>query len=340
MVFIYVLKLKNNKYYVGKTSNPKIRLDNHFHLSGSKWTQKYTPLNIQEIIPNCEDFDEDKYTLKYMNEYGIDNVRGGSFCEINLTNESKNMIKRMIISSTDKCNSCGGKGHFSKDCKNNFKTNNTNLEKKLIEYRKKKALEEDCKAYQIFTNKTLEILLSTNFNNLNDLKNIHGIGDKKIKKYGKDILKIKCGDDYIDDDEEDEEETINNFKCDFLKSCKKIDKDRTKIIKGENILEILNNNNYIDFNFKLSNIYGICQTINYCDVECKVGNYRNGINYENFIDGLLYILENDPKICDLCEMEMKDCDCKKKSSKCYRCGRNGHFSNNCYASMHVKGYSL
>ena len=155
MVFIYILKLKNNKYYVGKTSNPKIRLDNHFNLTGSKWTQKYTPLNIQEIIPNCEDFDEDKYTIKYMNEYGVDNVRGGSFCEMNLTNESKNMINRMIISSTDKCNSCGEKGHFSKDCKNKFKTNNKNLEKKLKEYRKRKALEENCKAYQIFTNNNL-----------------------------------------------------------------------------------------------------------------------------------------------------------------------------------------
>lgn len=29
-----------------------------------------------------------------------------------------------------------------------------------------------------------------------------------------------------------------------------------------------------------------------------------------------------------------------KSSKCYRCGRSGHFSSNCYASKHVKGYYL
>ena len=77
MVFIYALKLENSKYYIGKTTNPKIRLDNHFDLNGSKWTQKYTPLNIQEIIPDCEDFDEDKYTLKYMNKYGIDNGSNG-----------------------------------------------------------------------------------------------------------------------------------------------------------------------------------------------------------------------------------------------------------------------
>ena len=124
MVFIYVLKLKNNKYYIGKTTNPKIRLDTHFDSNGSKWTQKYTPLNIQEIIPDCEDFDEDKYTLKYMNKYGIDNVRGGSFCELRLTNKSKEMINKMINSSTDKCKLCGQKGHFSNNCKQKSKSQN------------------------------------------------------------------------------------------------------------------------------------------------------------------------------------------------------------------------
>ena len=29
-----------------------------------------------------------------------------------------------------------------------------------------------------------------------------------------------------------------------------------------------------------------------------------------------------------------------KSSKCYRCGRSSHYSNNCYASSHKKGYYL
>ena len=30
----------------------------------------------------------------------------------------------------------------------------------------------------------------------------------------------------------------------------------------------------------------------------------------------------------------------KSSSKCYRCGRTGHYSSKCYANKHVKGYYL
>ena len=40
MVSIYVLKLKNNKYYVGKTTSLR-RLKDHFSEGGSAWTKKY-----------------------------------------------------------------------------------------------------------------------------------------------------------------------------------------------------------------------------------------------------------------------------------------------------------
>ena len=31
---------------------------------------------------------------------------------------------------------------------------------------------------------------------------------------------------------------------------------------------------------------------------------------------------------------------KKKSGCCYRCGRNSHYSPNCFAKTHIKGYEL
>jgi len=39
MVYIYVLKLKYNKYYVGKSTNPSTRLEDHFSEFGSAWTK-------------------------------------------------------------------------------------------------------------------------------------------------------------------------------------------------------------------------------------------------------------------------------------------------------------
>lgn len=116
MVYIYILELECNKYYIGKTNNPIIRIENHFNLNGSEWTKKYKPLKIKEIIPNCDNFDEDKYTLKYMNEYGINNVRGGSFSNIILSNTTLQTIKLMIDGSTDKCFNCGKCGHFINEC--------------------------------------------------------------------------------------------------------------------------------------------------------------------------------------------------------------------------------
>jgi hypothetical protein len=117
MVYIYILKLTNNKYYVGKTSNPKFRLESHFSSNGSAWTRKYKPLEVIELIPDCDNYDEDKYTLKMMNKYGILNVRGGSFCQINLSDDNIKTIKQMLIFSNDRCYICGQRGHFGKDCK-------------------------------------------------------------------------------------------------------------------------------------------------------------------------------------------------------------------------------
>ena len=115
MVFIYVLKLKNNKYYVGKTENPSFRLENHFNQNGSYWTKKYKPLKLYELKPNCDNYDEDKITIQYMRKYGKDNVRGGSFCQINLSKENEITLERMINGSSDKCYNCGG-NHFIKNC--------------------------------------------------------------------------------------------------------------------------------------------------------------------------------------------------------------------------------
>ena len=107
MVYIYVLKLENNKYYVGKTTNPSFRLETHFNENVSVWTKQYKPIKLEELIPDCDYYDEDKYTRKYMDKYGIENVRGGSFVSIGLGETILQYFNQM----NKKCFRCGLYGH-------------------------------------------------------------------------------------------------------------------------------------------------------------------------------------------------------------------------------------
>lgn len=116
MVLIYILLLNSAKYYIGKSNNPEFRLEQHFRGAGSPWTKKYKPISIVDIITTCDNYDEDKYTLIYMAKYGIENVRGGSFCQINLMTQTIKHITNMINNANDRCYNCDDGGHYAKDC--------------------------------------------------------------------------------------------------------------------------------------------------------------------------------------------------------------------------------
>lgn len=116
MVYIYILKLQKGKFYVGKTNNPRFRLEEHFKNGGSQWTKKFKPVKILRIISNCDDYDEDAYTLRYMSKYGVENVRGGQFVRLELPADDLKFIKNSLRSSGDLCFRCGESGHFIANC--------------------------------------------------------------------------------------------------------------------------------------------------------------------------------------------------------------------------------
>ena len=122
MVFIYVLQLEQDKWYIGKTNTNlilfKIRIETLFDSNGSEFTKTYKPLEVYEIIPECDKYDEDKYVRKYMDKYGIDNVRGGTYSRLELTVEEQQLIQKELWGTNDLCFLCGG-DHFIKDCPNN-----------------------------------------------------------------------------------------------------------------------------------------------------------------------------------------------------------------------------
>jgi hypothetical protein len=114
-IAIYVLKLENDKYYVGRSMQVKQRIDKNFNGEGSAWTKKHKPVDIVEIA-RCKSEDEDVYLLKYMNIYGINNVRGGAFSQIKLSDNDMSVLKKMIHGNNDHCFICGSSEHWAATC--------------------------------------------------------------------------------------------------------------------------------------------------------------------------------------------------------------------------------
>ncbi|PNW27818.1 GIY-YIG nuclease family protein [Formosa algae] len=106
--YIYILSLQDDKYYVRIAIDPNKRFLQHQkqEKDSSNWCKKHRAIELIEIIvtkyKHMKDASliEDIYTLKYIEKFGAENVRGGRYLgnEIDIEKKSRCHLKRGYIS--------------------------------------------------------------------------------------------------------------------------------------------------------------------------------------------------------------------------------------------------
>lgn len=113
---LYVLALSDGKYYVGASREPQERVLQHFAGQGAEWTRRHPPVKVVECVKG-DVFDEDKLTKRYMQRYGIDSVRGGSYCALTLSESDRLALQKELKTVERRCFRCGSREHFAYMCR-------------------------------------------------------------------------------------------------------------------------------------------------------------------------------------------------------------------------------
>ena len=81
---VYVLKLEEDKWYVGFTEDFDARMEKHNTGQGSDWTTKYKPVEVA-LVEDGNKRTETLLTAALVAKHGIENVRGGYFAGVELS---------------------------------------------------------------------------------------------------------------------------------------------------------------------------------------------------------------------------------------------------------------
>ena len=287
MVYIYVLRLQQGKYYVGKTDNPDMRLDTHFQEGGSVFTKKYKPIEILEIKEDCTAYDEQHVTQEYMEKYGIENVRGGPWTTMLLSDGEETLIQKMIDSKNDTCYHCGEAGHFIQGCPQRSQTSSIpsgldDMTTKSIPW-----LRAHIKSAGLSSDDCIE--------KSELLIRARKASDFLCRKVDTIFMCKFCGKEF---ESQKGCRFHENIHCKQLRSHYETSYDRQGAARGE-----------------------ICN--NFLEGRCRFGDrcWRQHPEYDSYDS-----YDSDESSDD--------------GLRCYRCGRDSHLADTCYAKRHISGYVL
>lgn len=119
------MRLQDECYYVGTTSAPRQRLQQHrAGVGGSEWTRIHPPISgftelkklnakVTEVEARLE---EDCQVKKLMHTHGINAVRGGSYTRTELDRTQVKSLSKELWHASNGCLRCGRSSHWAKDC--------------------------------------------------------------------------------------------------------------------------------------------------------------------------------------------------------------------------------
>lgn len=98
-IFIFALKLENEKYYVGKTKNLKVGILKEFNGLGHEWCQLHKPLELISVINVSKENDREQkdslnnQVVQLMSHTNWLGVRGGDYFRVDEENHRKKVLK-------------------------------------------------------------------------------------------------------------------------------------------------------------------------------------------------------------------------------------------------------
>lgn len=118
---VYVLRLRDDKWYVGTTQRERLtsRVEEHrTKLGGARWTAIHDFVELVDVLPLRTIWDEDNKVKAMMQQWGIDNVRGGTYSKPKLSADAIKFLTHELRHNHGLCIRCGKEGHMMKQCTN------------------------------------------------------------------------------------------------------------------------------------------------------------------------------------------------------------------------------